>query len=392
LTVTPGISAFLAEHAGRLRGARVALLAGPASVLPDLGHTLDALLAAGLDVVAVLGPEHGFRGSMQAGFAERSGVDPATGVPVIDAYDRPMDEALAEAGAQVVIADLQNAGVRFYTYESSLHDLIGAAARTGTQVIVCDRPNPVTGATVAGPVLDLAYASFVGRAPIPLRHGMTTGELALLFAARQDAGDLVQVAPMAGWRRDAWFDDTGLPWVPPSPNLPTVATALCYPGTCLMEGTNLSVGRGTTTPFELIGAPWVTHELARRLRALDLPGVAFREAYTVPQFNRFAGQPICGVEVHVTDRRRFEPLRVALEILAATGALWPEQLAFSASHFDRLAGSARLREALQAGTPPTDIVAGWQAGLADFAPVRAEHLLYKTIDPKLRRVKAAGLN
>jgi uncharacterized protein YbbC (DUF1343 family) len=303
-------------------------------------------------------------------------VDQTTGVPVIDAYDRPMDEVLAAAGAQVVIADLQNAGVRFYTYESSLHDLIGAAGRTGTEVVVCDRPNPVTGGTVAGPVLDPAYASFVGRAPIPLRHGMTTGELALLFAARQDATGLVQAVPMSGWRRTAWFDETGLPWVPPSPNLPTVATALCYPGTCLMEGTNLSVGRGTTTPFELIGAPWVTHELARRLRALDLPGVAFREAYSVPQFDRYAGQPVCGVQLHVTDRRRFEPIRVALEILAVTGALWPGRLTFSASHFDRLAGSGLLREALQAGVPAADIVAGWEAGLRDFAPVRAAHLRY----------------
>lgn len=382
MNVAPGISVFLGEHAARLRGARIALLAGAASVLPDLGHTLDALLAAGLHVVAVLGPEHGFRGSMQAGFAEQPGVDPATGVPVIDAYGRPMDEVLAAAGAQVVIADLQNAGARFYTYESSLHDLIGAARRTGTQVIVCDRPNPVTGTTVAGPVLDPAYASFVGRMPVPLRHGMTTGELALLFAARQDAGDLVQVVPMAGWRRDAWFDETGLPWVPPSPNMPTVATALCYPGTCLMEGTNLSVGRGTTTPFELIAAPWVTHELARRLRALDLPGVAFREAYTVPQFDRFAGQPVCGVQLHVTDRRRFEPLRVALEILAAAGALWPERLTFSAGHFDRLAGSGLLRDALRSGTPPADIVAGWDAGLRDFAPVRAAHLRYNGAAPR----------
>jgi uncharacterized protein YbbC (DUF1343 family) len=376
VNVTPGISVFLGEHATRLRGARVALLAGPASVLPDLGHTLDALLAAGLNVVAVLGPEHGFRGSMQAGFAEQSGVDQATGVPVIDAYDRPMDDVLAAAGAQVVIADLQNAGVRFYTYESSLHDLIGAAGRTGTEVIVCDRPNPVTGAAVAGPVLDPGYASFVGRAAVPLRHGMTTGELALLFASRQDAAGLVRVVPMSGWWRAAWFDETGLPWVPPSPNMPTVTTAQCYPGSCLMEGTNLSVGRGTTTPFELIGAPWVTHELARRLRALDLPGVAFREAYAVPQFDRYAGQPVCGVQLHVTDRRRFEPLRVALEILTVTGALWPGRLTFSASHFDRLAGSGLLREALAAGTPAADIVAGWDAGLRDFGPARAAHLRY----------------
>lgn len=376
MTVAPGIEVFLREHVARFRGTRLALLAGAASVLPDLSHTLDALLAAGLRVTAVLGPEHGFRGSAQAGFTERAGIDPATGVPVIDAYDRPMSEALEAAGAEAVIADLQHAGVRFYTYESSLYDLIGAVRAAGTRVIVCDRPNPVTGNAVSGPVLDPAYASFVGRAPVPLRHGMTIGELALLFASIHGAESLVEVIPMTGWQRDMWFDETGLPWVPPSPNMPTVATATCYPGTCLTEGTSLSAGRGTTNPFELIGAPWVRPELARRLHALGLPGVAFREAHVVPQFDRYAGESVCGVQLHVTDRRRFDPLRAALEILAAAGAIWPGHLTFSASHFDRLAGSGRLRAALQEGIEPADIIAGWAAGLEQFAPTRAARLLY----------------
>jgi uncharacterized protein YbbC (DUF1343 family) len=371
------VAVFLDSRAEDFRGARTALLGGPASVLPDLGHTVDALAAAGLRVVAVLGPEHGFRGSMQAGFSEDPGVDPATGVPVIDAYDQPMDEVLQAANAQVVIVDLQHVGARFYTYESSLHDLIAAAPRSGTQVVVCDRPNPVTGSAVAGPVLDPAFASFVGRGRVPVRHGMTIGELALLFASWHDAADLVQVVPMAGWRRDMWFDETGLPWVPPSPNIPTPGTALCYPGTCLMEGTSLSAGRGTTTPFELVGAPWIGHELASRLRALRLPGVAFREAHFVPQFDRYAGQPACGVQLHVTDRVLFDPLRACLEILVAADALWPGQLTFSASHFDRLAGSDRLRADLQAGAAPADIVAGWDADIVDFAAVRAAHLLYR---------------
>jgi uncharacterized protein YbbC (DUF1343 family) len=376
MTVTAGIEVFLREQADRFRGTRLGLLAGPASVLPDLGHTLDALLATGLPVAAVLGPEHGFRGSMQAGYSEESGTDPATGVPVIDAYDRPMAEVLAATDADAVIVDLQHAGVRFYTYESSLYDLIGAARVTGTRVIVCDRPNPVTGATVAGPLLDPAYASFVGRAPIPLRHGMTIGELALLFASQLDATPLVEVVPMAGWRRGMWFDETGLPWVPPSPNIPTPTTATCYPGTCLMEGTNLSTGRGTTTPFELIGAPWVGPEFAHRLRRLGLPGVAFREAYAVPQFDRYAGEPICGVQVHVTGRQQFDPLVVALEILAAARDLWPADLTLRPDHFDRLAGSARLRDAILAGVAPADISAGWSIGLRQFGPVRAAHLLY----------------
>jgi len=173
-----------------------------------------------------------------------------------------------------------------------------------------------------------------------------------------------------------WFGETGLPWVPPSPNMPTLATATCYPGTCLIEGTSLSTGRGTTAPFELIGAPWAGPGLARRLRSLGLPGVAFREAYAVPQFGRYAGEPICGVHLHVTDRRRFDPLRIALEIVAAARDLWPGHLTFAAGHFGRLAGSAGLRTALAAGAAPGDISAGWAGGLRQFGPARAAHLLY----------------
>jgi uncharacterized protein YbbC (DUF1343 family) len=376
LSVIPGVMVFLDSRADTFRGTRTALLAGPASVRPDLGHTLDALVAAGLQMVAVLGPEHGFRGSVQAGFSEGPGTDPSTGVPVIDAYDQPMDELLEAAGADVVIADLQHVGARFYTYESTLHDLIAAAPKSGTRVVVCDRPNPVTGSVVAGPVLDPAYASFVGRGPVPVRHGLTIGELALLFAAWHGAADLVEVIAMTGWRRDAWFDETGLPWVAPSPNIPTPGTALCYLGTCLMEGTSLSAGRGTTTPFELVGAPWASHELARRLSRPRLPGVVFREAHFVPQFDRHAGQPACGVHLHVTDRTLFDPLRAGLEILAAADALWPGQLTFSPGHFDLLAGSDRLRAALQAGAAPADIVAGWDADLRQFTEARAPFLIY----------------
>lgn len=374
--MTPGIETFLRYRAGEFRDSKIALLAHAASVLPDLSHTLDALLAAGLNVVAVLGPEHGFRGAEQAGKSTASYTDPVTGVRVVDAYDRPMAEALAEAAADVVLADVQHAGVRFYTYESSVHDLICAAGPAGVRVVVCDRPNPVTGGCVAGPMLDPAYASFVGRAPIPLRHGMTIGELALLLASMRGATAAVDVIGMTGWHRQAWYGQTGLPWVPPSPNLPTLGSVTCYPGTCLMEGTSLSAGRGTTVPFQLVGAPWADERLAARLRSAGLPGVAFRAAWAVPQFDRYAGQPICGVQLHITDPAAFDPLRAALEIIAAALQLWPDEMTFRAGHFDRLAGSAALREALQAGAEPAEIIAGWSAGLREFAPLRAAHLLY----------------
>ncbi|MHB1597086.1 MAG: exo-beta-N-acetylmuramidase NamZ family protein [Streptosporangiaceae bacterium] len=382
MNVAPGIITLLddrhttARGPAGLRGARVALLGHAASVLPDLTPTLEALLGAGLAMVAVLGPEHGYHGTRPPGETEGPGVDPATGVPVLDAYRRPMAELLAEARPDVVIADVQHAGARFYTYESSLHDLIAACDVAGVRVIVCDRPNPVTGIRVAGPLLDPAFASFVGRAPIPLRHGMTIGELALLFARLHGVTDLVDLAPMAGWRRSAWYRDTGLPWVPPSPNLPTAASTVTYPGICLMEGTSLSAGRGTTTPFGLVGADWTDRRLASAMRALALPGVAFRAADFVPRFDRYAGQQVSGVALHVTDHASFEPLRCALEIIAAAARLWPDRLTFRDEHFDRLAGTDRVRLALLDGVPPADIAAGWAGDVAAFAGPREECLRY----------------
>ncbi|MHB1433976.1 MAG: exo-beta-N-acetylmuramidase NamZ family protein [Streptosporangiaceae bacterium] len=382
MSVAPGISTLLddrhmaARGPGGLRGARVALLGHAASVLPDLSPTLAALLGAGLAMVAVLGPEHGYHGTRPPGETEGPGVDPATGVPVLDAYRRPMAELLVEARPDVVIADVQHAGARFYTYESCLHDLIAACGAAGVRVIVCDRPNPVTGTRVAGPLLDPAFASFVGRAPIPLRHGMTIGELALLFARLHGVTDLVDLAPMTGWTRSAWYCGTGLPWVPPSPNLPTAANAVTYPGICLMEGTSLSAGRGTTTPFGLVGADWTDRRLASELRALALPGVAFRAADFVPQFDRYAGQQVSGVALHVTDPASFDPLRCALEIIAAAARLWPDRLTFRDEHFDRLAGTDQVRLALLDSIPPVDIVAGWAGDLAAFAGPRQEFLCY----------------
>jgi uncharacterized protein YbbC (DUF1343 family) len=376
MRVTPGIEAFVRDHADQFRGTKIALLGHAASVTPDLAHSLDALLAAGMQVVGVIGPEHGFRGGHQAGSSAPSGVDAGTGVPVIDAYEQPMADALRAAGADVVVADIQHVGARFYTYESSLHDLIAAAAEAGTRVIVCDRPNPVTGRVVAGPVLEPGFASFVGRASVPVRHGMTVGELARYFAALHGASGLVEVVPMTGWRRDAWYDRCGLPWVPPSPNLPDLDAVACYPGTCLMEGTSLSVGRGTTIPFRFIGAPWADARLGTRLRSLDLPGVAFRSAEVIPRFDVYAGQTVSGVQLHITERDAFDPLRTAVEIISAALALWPEQATFRAGHFDRLAGTGRLREALEAGADPAEIVCDWAREVQAFAEVRAGHLMY----------------
>jgi len=283
-------------------------------------------------------------------------------------------DALRAAGVDTLVVDLQHAGARFYTYESSLYDAIAAGHETGVRIRVADRPNPLGGLAVDGPVLDPAYASFVGRAPIPQRHGLTMGELAGLFAELLGA-PAPDVVPMDGWRREMLFAGTGLPWVPPSPNLPTPVTALVYAGTCLFEGTNMSVGRGTTTPFEIIGAPWLDRRLVDALRARDLPGAAFREADFTPAFDNHAGTRLRVIAVHVTDPIAFDPLRVAVTALTTIAALYPDQLEFRPS-FDTLAGGPRLRTEIVSGATPAGIAAGWAADLIDFAEVRARHLRY----------------
>ena len=377
-SVETGLECLAGSGFAELKGHAVAVLTHPAAILPDAAHAVDALLQGGVDVRALLGPEHGFRGSAQAGFAEDETVDPATGIPVVDTYLAEVPDVaarLSELHIDTVLIDLQHSGARFYTYESSMYDAIRAAASAGAWVVVLDRPNPIGGQAVDGPVLEPGYASFVGRAPVPIRHGMTMGELARLFADLVAAPE-PEVVPMRGWRRAMLFPDTGLPWVAPSPNLPTPASALCYPGTCLFEGTDVSVGRGTTTPFELLGAPWIDASLARALRALDLPGVAVREAYFSPVANLHAETGCCGVQLHITDPFAFDALRVALHMLTYIQRHWPEQLGFRAESFDLLAGTSRIREAVLAGAAADEIAGSWQAEAARFRRDRAPYLLY----------------
>lgn len=382
MRVSPGIEQLLADPGARLRGAAVGLLANQAGVLPDLRHDLDGLLAAGVNVVAALGPEHGFRGTAQAGFSEPTGTDPTTGLPVYDTYGAGMEGMavqLEDAGVEVLLVDLQDVGVRFYTVVSTLYDAIGAAGRSGRRVLVLDRPNPIGGLRVEGPVLRPGFASFVGRAPIPLRHGMTLGELARLFAAMLGVPG-VDVVPMAGWRRSMYFADTGLCWVPPSPNMPTATTAVCYPGTCLFEGTNLSAGRGTTAPFEVFGAPWADARLAAALAAQQLPGMLVREAHFVPAFSVHAGEPVAGAQLHLTDPRRADPVRAGLTAIRLTRTLWPERLEFRPDQLDRLCGTDAVRLGLEAGNTVEQLSEGWEEELVSFRDLRAGSLIYPEHD------------
>jgi uncharacterized protein YbbC (DUF1343 family) len=383
--VRTGLERLAGSGFAELRGSSVAVLTHPAAILPDATHAVDALVAGGVDVRLLLGMEHGVRGSVQAGLSETASTDPGTGLPVVDTYGlevrsgRSMaDEVgarLAESGADTLVIDLQNCGARFYTYESSMYDMIRATASSGLRILILDRPNPIGGTVVDGPVLEPGYASFVGRERVAMRHGLTVGELARLFAARLGAPE-PQVVALKGWRRDLLYTETGLPWVPPSPNLPTPVGTLCYAGTCLFEGTEISEGRGTTSPFELLGAPWMDGSWARDLRAAgSLPGVIFREAYFVPAAGPHAGSTCCGVQLHVTDPHAFDPLRTALHMLVRAQRRWPERFGFLDS-FDLLVGTDRVREAVLAGRGAEDIAEEWRPEAQAFREARESVLMY----------------
>ncbi|ACU73376.1 conserved hypothetical protein [Catenulispora acidiphila DSM 44928] len=366
-------------------GQRLGLLTHPAAITSDGRHGAHALLEAGADLRALFGPEHGVLGTAQAGESEASATDSSTGLPVYDTYNHSVEHLsgmLAESRIDVLAIDLQNSGARFFTYESSLYDAMAAAAMVGVPVCVLDRPNPLGGREVAGPVLHQEFASFVGRAAIPVRHGLTMGELSRLFADRLGV-ETPEVVKLAGWNAAHLFPATGLPWVPPSPNLPTATSALLYPGTCFLEGTNVSVGRGTTTPFELVGAPWLDRGFAERLRAAapaglaGLAGITVREAYATPAFDRYAGQQICGAQLHVTDPDAVDPLAVGVAVLCALRDGWLGRLRFRDKHFDLLAGSDELRTALNKGSSAEEILERWREPARRFAEVeRKPYLLY----------------
>lgn len=401
----PGIEVLLESRLDLLRGRRVGLITNPTAVDARLRSSAELLRAhPEVDLVALYGPEHGVRGDAQAGEYVPFYRDPHLGLPVfslygetqrppadmltrIDAYMREYDtrhdgktvEPRMLESIEVMVFDLQDVGTRVYTYVATMAYAMQAAAEAGIPFVVLDRPNPITGAAMEGPVLRFpAYSSFIGLYPVPLRHGMTAGELARLFNARflPRPADLT-VVPLAGWDRADWFEATGLPWVLPSPNLPSVEAALVYPGQVMLEGTTLSEGRGTTRPFELCGAPWVDgHLLARDLNALELPGVRFREAWFTPTFSKFAGQRCGGVQLHVRDREAFRPVLTTIALLAEVRRRGGDHLEFHADYFDRVLGHARVREGLLAGVPAATLAAEWQPELSAFAELRADSLLY----------------
>ena len=312
-----------------LRGARVGALLHPASVSATLVHSsriLERHNGRLLNLAAFFGPQHGFLGQTQDNMIEWQGYEhPRLGIPVYSLYGEhrePSAEMLK--GLDVLLVDLQDIGTRYYTFIWTLYLVMKACERAGVRVVVCERPNPINGVTTEGPLLDPEYRSFVGLHPLPVRHARTIGELAQLFREEAFPDCELTVLPMRGWRREMWFDDTGLPWVMPSPNMPTLETAAVYAGMCLLEGTNISEGRGTTRPFEIFGASFIdAEELTRELNASGLPGVYFRENYFQPTFHKFAGELCGGAQLHVTDRSVFRPFETGLTIIRHIRARYP---------------------------------------------------------------------
>ncbi|MGW6416648.1 exo-beta-N-acetylmuramidase NamZ family protein [Streptomyces sp. NPDC055055] len=380
--VRTGFERLAADGYALLAGERVGIVTNPTGITADARHVVDVMHADDrVDLTAVFGPEHGFRGTAQAGGSEGRHDDPATGLPVHDTYlksGQPLADVFTASGVDTVVFDIQDAGARFYTYIWTLYDCMAAAALAGKRFVVLDRPNPVTGRAALGPVLDRAFATFVGREPIAQAHGMTVAELALLFDGEFLAAPLeLETVRMTGWRRSEFFDATGLPWVPPSPNMPTPETALVYSGTCLFEGTNLSEGRGTTRPFELLGAEGIDRRWAEAANALDLPGVRFREAYFAPTFSKFQGKTVGGVQLHVHDRESFDPVRTGIGLLVTARSSWTGFAWRPDNWIDKLTGSTRVRTMIDAGAGVDEVVGAWQTDLAAFRAVRAEYLLYR---------------
>jgi len=388
-TVRSGLEVLVHERQGLLHGRRVALLAHQASIDSRYAHAaplLSDLRRARL--VRLLAPEHGLWGAAQDHARVGATRDPATGLPVWSLYGaRRAPTRTMLGGVDVLVVDLQDVGARYYTFVWTMALTMRVCARAGVAVVVLDRPNPLGGAVVEGNVPDPAFASFVGLYPLPARHGLTIGELAAYLNERHALGCDLTVVSMKGWRRAMLWESTGLPWVAPSPNMPTPDTARVYPGGCLVEGTNLSEGRGTTRPFEWIGAPYLDgHRYADALNALGLPGVQFRPARFAPTFHKWAGRLCDGVQVHVTDRARFKPFLTGLALIAVarrqgrTRFAWrrpPYEFEKRRLPIDILCGTDTIRRAIERGAAVSTIEHSWQAGHGRWLRARAPYLAYR---------------
>jgi len=403
--VRPGVEVFLEKHLHLVRGKKVGLITNPSGIDSQFKSTAWLFKQhPEINLIALYGPEHGIRGNSQAGEYVPFYFDDKFKLPVFSLYGqsfRPnpdmlknIDEFMRSFDTQqagkipekemvkeidVLVFDIQDVGTRVYTYIATMAYAMQVSAELGIDFIVLDRPNPINGITLEGAILKFPdYSSFVGLYPIPLRHGMTAGELAELFNDKfLEKKARLTVIPAEGWKREMWFDQTGLPWVMPSPNMPTLETAVVYPGQVYLEGTNISEGRGTTRPFELFGAPWIDGcELTRKLNQLGLPGVVFREAWFIPSLSKHQGQLCGGSQIHVVDRNVFRPFLTSLRIIETAREMYPDEFSFYPDYFDQIMGNSEVRLALQAGKNPSEIVKELEPGLRQFEQLRKNYLIY----------------
>ena len=388
--VRTGIDLIDKRWPAKFRSANIGLLLHPASLAGNFSHSADICLRSKkFRVSALFGPQHGIRGETQDNMIEwNSFRDRKTGTPVYSLYGnmrKPSPEMLSNI--DIMVIDLQDIGARYYTFIWTMALVMEACEEQNKAVVILDRPNPINGKTIEGPVLKPEYSSFVGLKRLPVRHGMTIGEIGLYFKDAFYHKLPVEIISMQGWKRDMWFDITGLPWVLPSPNMPTLETATVYPGICLLEGTNMSEGRGTTRPFEIFGAPYIDPELlTQELEDRRLPGVIFRPLHFIPTFQKHAGKLCGGAQLHITDRERFRPFKTAAAILKAVHDRYPKKLRWNNPPYeyekkllpiDILAGTDRFRKDIEQSTPLESMEAWWQTELRDFdRNIRRNYLLY----------------
>jgi len=387
--VSSGIDRFEKIFPEKFYGSKAGILIHPASVNKKLSHTKEVLLKSRkIKIKAFFGPQHGIFGNTQDNMIEWEGfLDKETGIPVFSLYGKtrkPTSQMLDDI--DIFIIDLQDIGARYYTFIWTMALCMEACEKKGIPVIVLDRVNPIGGHLTEGPLIKSEFTSFVGLHPLPVRHGMTIGEIALYFRDKFYQRLDLTVIPLKGWRRFFWFDNTGLPWVMPSPNMPTIETAKVYPGMCLFEGTTISEGRGTTRPFEIFGAPFIEPEkLVRKLKDFKLKGVFFRALYFTPTFNKFSGELCGGAQIHITDREKFKPFKTAVAIILTIKELYPHvdlwrkppyEYEFEKLPFDILSGSDKLRKDIEKGIKLKEMEQWWESENESFEKTRKLYLIY----------------
>jgi uncharacterized protein YbbC (DUF1343 family) len=384
-----GLEVLLESRLNLLDGLRVGLIVNPASINSRFEHAADLFYQEGrINLASLFGPQHGIRGETQDDMIEwQTFRDKRTGLPAYSLYGetrKPSAEMLSDVDA--LAFDVQDVGTRVYTFIYTMALAMEAARECGKKFVVLDRPNPINGIQIEGNIHETEFRSFVGMFPLPMRHAMTVAELALMFNSEFEIGCELEVVQMQGWRRAMWYEETRLPWVMPSPNIPAVETAVVYPGCVMIEGTTVSEGRGTTRPFEMIGAPYIEpHELIERLKKEQLPGVIFRPLHFEPTFHKFKGELCGGIQIHVTDRREFKPVITGIAITKAIRHLYPDDFSWKQPPyeyervklpFDVINGSASLRGQIEADMPLDEIEESWRESLDDFSERRKSYLLY----------------